>query len=124
MTDVTHRPCGECNACCGGQLLGTAHGNSFGSGKKCIFLVEQKCSIYDTRPGVCRKYQCAWSQHLLDAEDRPDQLGLMVSVENQENKQVLRAIELWETVPYSSYEKLNQAAKRLNTTWTRVPYKK
>lgn len=118
------RPCGDCSACCDGHFSGKAYGNYFGGGKPCSFLMNKLCTIYDTRPGFCHKYQCAWSQYLLDDDMRPDQCGLMVSVENNEEtgKQYLKAIEVWKEVPYSSYEKVEQAARKLNTDWILVKH--
>ncbi len=123
MESITDfRPCGDCTACCSGQLMGESYGNWFGRGKKCIFLVKESCTIYETRPESCRKYQCAWSQHLLDMDLRPDKCGLMVSVEIADGRQYLKAIEIWPNVPYESYKRLNDCAKKLNTDWIKVNY--
>lgn len=124
MENVTEfRPCGDCTACCSGQLVSNSYGNQFGRGHRCIFLVEEKCTVYETRPQVCRNYQCAWSQNLLDHDMRPDQSGIMVSVETDKNKkQYFKAMDLIKTVPYETYIKLDRAAKKFNTYWIRVPY--
>jgi len=122
MENVKLRPCGECTACCDGQLISKSYGNEFGQGQKCIFLVKKKCTIYETRPQVCRNYQCAWTQYLLDEDMRPDKCGLMVSVEINNNVQYLKAIEIWKNVPFESYEKLEKCANKLNTKWVKVSY--
>lgn len=124
MENVTEfRPCGECTACCSGQLMSNSYGNRFGQGHRCIFLVVEKCTIYETRPQVCRDYQCAWTQQLLDNDMRPDQCGLMVNVETRpDKKQYFKVMELWPNVPYESYQKVDAAAKKLNTYWIKVPY--
>jgi Fe-S-cluster containining protein len=117
------KPCGDCTACCSGQLMSVSYGNFFGKGKKCVFLVKEKCTIYDTRPDVCRTYQCAWTQGILYDEMRPDQCGLMVSVEyDKEGKQYLKAMEVTEHVPYESFQKLDECAKKLNTYWVKVKH--
>jgi Fe-S-cluster containining protein len=118
------RPCGGCSACCEGYYAGVAYGNTFKNGKPCVFLVNKLCAIYDDRPGFCRKFQCAWSQHLLDESLRPDQCGLLVSVETHPDSgaQYLKAVEITPHVPYETLEKLNQAAIKLNTQWTLIKY--
>ncbi len=91
--EIELRPCGECTACCAGMLIGEAYGNKFGYGKHCVFLVENKCSIYATRPQVCRNYQCAWSQGLLPEWMKPSRCGVLVSVEfDENNKQYLKVM--------------------------------
>ena len=121
MQERTFRECGECHACCNGHLFANAHGNKFGGGCACTFLVDKKCSIYETRPDVCRKYQCAWTQHLLDIDMRPDKCGIMVSVEIDANKkQYLKAMQIDEFVGYEVYKKLDECAKKLNTYWIKA----
>jgi Fe-S-cluster containining protein len=58
--DVTV-PCNGCNECCklGGTLTlddGTVH-NPRADGS-CGFLIDEKCSIYNSRPEQCRIYDC------------------------------------------------------------------
>ena len=89
---TTSRECGECNACCV-WLKGDAYGHEFGGGKPCRFL-EGNCSIYETRPEVCRRFQCAWLQGLLGDGMRPDRSGVLVSVEKWSGGQFLRAVEI------------------------------
>ena len=89
---TTNRECGECNACCV-WLKGDAYGHEFGKGKPCNFL-KNNCSIYETRPEVCKKYQCAWLQGLFPESLRPDKSKVLISVENWSKGQFLRAIEM------------------------------
>jgi len=91
------KECGACNKCCSGVLVGSAYGNPFNPSKPCIFLVENKCCIYATRPETCRTYQCAWSQNLFNGLRRPDQSNILVSVENKDGKQLLRCTKLGDT---------------------------
>lgn len=117
------RSCGECTACCDGHIIGNAYGHDFGLGKKCFYLVQQKCTIYETRPEVCRKYQCAWTQGLLPEEHRPDKTGLMVSVENdQTGKQYLKGIEIQPIVPYSIHKTAETFCTENNTYYVIIPY--
>jgi hypothetical protein len=75
------RPCGDCIACC--QVLnidepelvkpqGTLCPNCTGSG----------CGIYETRPQVCRSWNCAWKRIVsMPAETRPDAMGVLFTVD-------------------------------------------
>lgn len=87
------RECGSCTACCT-WLIGDAYGWEFGNGKSCKFLCESGCSVHKARPKTCEKYFCAWAQELIDEDLRPDICGVLVSVENNENGQYLKAIEI------------------------------
>ena len=74
-------------------LKGNAYGHEFGNGEACKFL-NQNCSIYDTRPEVCKRYQCAWLQGLFPENLRPDKSKVLISVENWSKGQFLRAVEM------------------------------
>ena len=87
------RECGECTACCT-WLIGDAFGWKFGAGKFCKFLECSGCGVHKARPESCRNYQCAWTQHLLPEEMRPDKCNILVSVEQNENGQYLKAIAI------------------------------
>lgn len=121
---MNFRPCGECSACCDGHLIANSHGNKFGRGMPCAFLAKGLCSIYHDRPGFCHKYQCAWSQRILHEDMRPDKCGLMVSVESNSDteEQFLKVIEVWNNVPYESYEKLDECAKKIGAKWVLVKH--
>lgn len=87
------RECGSCTACCT-WLIGNAYGWEFGGGKSCRFLCETGCSVHKARPKVCENYFCAWAQELIDEDLRPDKSGILVSVENNENRQYLKVLEI------------------------------
>ncbi len=116
------RPCEECNACCDGHLVGSAYGNNFGCGKPCVFLIERKCKIYETRPNVCQKFQCGWSQFLLDEDMRPDKCGVIISVRTKNQEQYFEVIEIRENISYDTYRRIEDAAKKLNTRIEKVKY--
>lgn len=120
------RPCGDCVACCEGHLIGNSYGNKFGNGKQCIFLVKQDCTIYTDRPETCRKYQCAWTQGLLPENLRPDQSGIMVSVEvdKEANKQFLKVIEMRSGIDYNTYKAVDDFCQANNTHYVKVPYER
>lgn len=113
---ITLKPCGECTACCEGYVESYIYGNHMKLGKNCVFLVDKKCCVYNDRPEVCRKFQCAWSQGIIDDELRPDKCGLLVYVKQvDKNNQDLIAIEMNDNVKYSNYSKLFDDVKKLNT---------
>lgn len=116
------RACGDCKACCEGQLIGQAHGNFFGCGKACVFLTDAGCGIYDNRPKVCRGFQCAWSQHLLPEDLRPDKCKLLVSVVKNKDEQYFQIIELDLHVSFDYYKRIEEHLKPLGARIERVPY--
>lgn len=87
------RECNGCTACCT-WLIGDSYGWEFGAGKSCKFLDCNSCSVHKVRPKSCENYFCAWAQELIDEEYRPDQCGVLVSVENNQNGQYLKIIEI------------------------------
>lgn len=91
---IEFKPCGDCTACCSGVLAGNIYGNIFNQKKECVFLVERKCALYNTRPNTCRNYQCAWSQGLLPDWMKPIDCNVIISVENENNTQYLKVISL------------------------------
>ena len=118
-SSVNFRPCGDCTACCSGQLAGEIYGHKMFPGKPCHFLMENKCSIYESRPtSPCKTFQCAWSQRLLDEDMRPDKIGLMVSVETKGKEQFLRIVEVVPKPPQESYQRIFRAAKKLGSRVT------
>lgn len=55
------RSCGECTLCCEGWLIAEVHGHELGHGKKCHYLGEKACTIYEDRPvDPCQLFKCEW----------------------------------------------------------------
>ena len=55
------RSCNGCTACCDGWLDGSAHNYKFWAGRKCHFVSEDGCSIYEQRPhDPCQTFKCQW----------------------------------------------------------------
>jgi Fe-S-cluster containining protein len=123
MEKLIPRPCGDCVACCDGYLIGNSHGNQFGAGKSCVFLVEKKCSIYEDRPQTCHDYVCAWSQGLLSDSMKPTISNVMISVETKD-KQFLRVIELAENIDEEVYREIKEFTDKHNTYFVKVPFRK
>lgn len=75
---LAQRQCGECKACC--HILAIPEIEKpfdtmcrhAGPGPRC-------CTIYDSRPKPCKEYQCLWKLGAGTLEQRPDQLGLVIS---------------------------------------------
>ena len=73
------RKCGECTACC------TTHGIreiDKPAMKECEHVCDKGCSIYETRPESCARYECAWLQGMFDDKFRPDKCGTVVEMQN------------------------------------------
>lgn len=93
------RSCGSCYACCvlpripqlGKRGYTSCSNLTPASGSKC-------CGCYDARPEVCREYLCLWRSGHIEGDERrrPDNLGLMFSLDQVEGKILLEAWELWE----------------------------
>lgn len=71
------RPCGDCTACC--TAMGVSELDK-PVGVPCSHLCEAGCGIYEERPVSCKDFNCLWRYGLLDAEHRPDELGLVFDI--------------------------------------------
>lgn len=78
---VSNRECGECMVCC--QYLSiSAPGLNKPADVLCgNCIINRGCSIYDTRPNVCRTWHCLWRrmESLPDAL-RPDRSNVIFSL--------------------------------------------
>jgi hypothetical protein len=75
------RPCGDCIACC--QVLNIDEPELVKSqGTLCPNCTGSGCAIYDTRPQVCRSWNCAWKRIVsMPIETRPDAMGVLFTVD-------------------------------------------
>lgn len=120
---INFRPCGDCHACCEGFLVSTSYGNQFGNGISCKFLCNKECAIYETRPQVCKNYQCAWSQGIIPNWLKPNKVGVLISVqENNENKQYLKVVEMKPVIEYDVYKTIKDWCDKNNTYYIKIPY--
>jgi hypothetical protein len=72
------RECGTCSLCC--TVLRVDELRKLG-GTPCAYQREARgCAIHDTKPAICRAYQCLWLRGALGDGDRPDQLGAVLDV--------------------------------------------
>lgn len=118
------RPCGECTACCDGNLKSNSYGNVFDKRNNCVFLVNKTCSIYEDRPNTCRNYQCAWSQFLIYEDLRPDKCGVLVSVERKTNsqEQFLKIIQIKEHVNFETINRIKMCAEKIGAETMFIGY--
>lgn len=77
---VPGRVCGGCTVCCTVMAIDKPDIQKE-AGVTCRHC-DGGCTIYDTRPPLCRNYHCAWRQlPILDDDWRPDRSGVFVEVE-------------------------------------------
>ena len=75
------RPCGDCVACCVLTLIDAPELKK-PEGQVCPNCTKPGCGIYDTRPEVCRTFNCAWKRiPSMPLQTRPDHLGVMFTLE-------------------------------------------
>src|SRR5215475_5577523 len=78
---LADKPCGDCIACCVVPVIDTPELKK-PEGEVCPNCTGHGCAIYDTRPEVCRTFNCAWKRIAsMPLETRPDKLGVMISLE-------------------------------------------
>ncbi len=97
------RDCGDCNVCC--TLMPVPQLDK-PSGVDCKHWDGKRegggCTVYETRPEVCREWACIWrsGSNLLEPGDRPDKLGIMLDTMRQvPGKPIVEAILVYQTEP-------------------------
>ena len=99
MTRLDRRQCGPCNACCV-DLEIAAPELKKKARVPCPHLSgpqhNKGCSIYETRPGVCRQFLCGW-RLFEDMDDswRPDRSGVLAMRKAPEEVPAA-----WKSAPY------------------------
>lgn len=88
------RPCGTCRACCTALAVIELQKPDY---TRCRHECASGCAIYEQRPESCRHFFCLWKipGWLLQDEDRPDQLGVVVCVRHVGADKQLEVWELW-----------------------------
>ena len=77
---VPGRGCGDCTLCCTVMAIDKPEIQKE-AGVTCRHCVGG-CTIYETRPPLCRDYHCGWRQlPILDDSWRPDRSGVFVELE-------------------------------------------
>lgn len=73
------RSCGTCSLCCTVLRVDELGKRA---GDDCLHQRgENGCGIYESRPAICRSYQCLWRQGGLEDDERPDATGGIVDLE-------------------------------------------
>lgn len=98
---VAERSCGPCTACCtlvGVEELGKTPWTPCRHEKDPFIEDGPGCRCYDGRPAGCRTFLCIWRLGaLVDEDDRPDRLGVMIDAYRMEDGSP--GIVFWETRP-------------------------
>ncbi len=113
MVTTTIRNCHPCTACCGGWIRINEENISSSVGHPCPHLGEQGCNQYDSRPQICRDFQCAWISDTTNIPVwmRPDKAKVIVRYANWiPESRVMLAIPVGATIPEKSLKYLKQFA--------------
>ena len=77
---VPGRECGDCRVCCIVPGIDTREAQK-DTGSACRNLCGTGCAIYETRPGACRTFYCAWrALPGLGENWRPDLSGVLAQL--------------------------------------------
>jgi len=75
---IPGRSCGSCTACCSALAITEADLQKV-AGTLCSHCASGSCAVYETRPQVCRDFNCVWrGMPALDESWRPDLSGVMI----------------------------------------------
>lgn len=121
VNDTPDRSCGECAVCCwlvevrGENLIKPAHA-------LCPHVKQQQpgcCTIFGStqRPMTCATFHCAWMRGLGGADDRPDRIGAMFSINEMNGGKFVFAIETRPAAVTTTARAMVVAAARI----TRLP---
>lgn len=90
---VPGRVCGDCAVCCSAMAIDKPDIQKE-AGVTCRHC-SGGCTIYETRPPLCRAFHCGWRQlSMLDETWRPDRSGVLVEIEEFEGETVLNLVLL------------------------------
>ncbi len=79
--NIEDKSCGDCIACCVITNIDTPELVK-PEGVVCPHCTGGGCGIYETRPQVCRSYNCGYKRiPSMPPESRPDQMGVMWTLE-------------------------------------------
>ena len=88
---VPGRTCGDCTMCCTVMAIDKPDIQKE-AGVTCRHC-RGGCTIYETRPVLCREFHCGWRQlPILDDSWRPDRSGVFVEIEVVEDETVLSLV--------------------------------
>ncbi len=101
------RQCDGCTACCDGWASGVAHGHTFYPGKKCHYVGETGCTIYEQRPkDPCVNFRCVWVTYKTVPEwMKPNKINAMLVAESVEG------------IPYVTVKEMGQRLDSRVLSW-------
>jgi len=77
---VSGRECGGCTACCTVLKVDEPELKK-PSDQVCPNCTQGGCKIYETRPAICRRFECGWKiLRYLGEEWRPDRCGVIIDL--------------------------------------------
>ena len=118
------RSCDECQVCCELPMVAALKKPMF---TRCDHQCAQGCGIYGKRPDPCRAFECVWlrGDALLEDEDRPDRMGLMIEtcVSTAPGGDTIQYAQVWETWPGALEDKESRAAVLSESLASRWPLK-
>lgn len=116
------RTCDGCTKCCEGWLAADIDGHFMQPGIPCYFLKESKCTIYSTRPTVCKEFLCAWMlDERLDEDLKPDKIHQIITYSNVDGIEWYEIVEAGEKI---SPEVLKRIIDFANNNQLNLKYKK
>jgi Fe-S-cluster containining protein len=84
--------CGTCTECCTTTLTSFFEGVEYGPDNRCPKVSGKGCTVYETRPDICRHYSCGWLREGLPIFMRPDKSRTII---NSQTKDALRWNDKW-----------------------------
>jgi uncharacterized protein len=82
-TDLTSRTCGTCTFCCNLPDIESLNKPANTLCRHCV--ADKGCTIYDTRPNLCRDFLCLWrTSDTLGPEWQPQAAGMMIYRQGQQ----------------------------------------
>ena len=84
---IPARACGDCVACC--QVLNIDEPDMVKPADQlCMHCTGVGCGVYDSRPQVCRSWDCVWRRiDSMPLQTRPDHLGVLWTIDRQAEPQ-------------------------------------
>lgn len=98
------RECGECDVCCRGFLTVQVNEIKVELNNPCPHVCNG-CGIHDTRPEVCRAFQCAWKIEGWDDDQQPHKSGVITQHRRHNGKVLLLSSPTYEEIiPKDSFK--------------------
>ena len=108
------RSCGTCDLCC---TVWRVDALRKPGGVRCQAQRTDPpgCGVYETRPSICRRYQCLWLKGGLEEADRPDAMGAVVDLVTTQGLPFLAIRQLLPGT-YDGSERLQAIGERFRRT--------